>query len=114
VGPGIDTAGTVGTMTRRNEMAKKPKTFWIAREKVLDYWTGEVDEMTEVLIFQKKPKKEKTTYIRHDPDTEKDITITDIHFGSGSLFEMCPDYFEGITGVVVEPGTTVRVRLDLV
>jgi len=95
-------------------MAKKAKAFWIAREKVLDYWTGDVDEMTEILIFTKKPKKETTTYIRHDQETERDIKITDVHFGSDSLFEMCPDYFEAITGIVVEPGTTVKVRLDLV
>jgi len=103
-----------GLTRKRNEMAKKVKTFWLAREKVLDYWTGDIDEMTEVLIFQKKPKKEKTTYTRYDQAAEKDIKITDVHFGQGSLLELCPEYFEGITGIVVEPGTTVRVRLELV
>jgi len=95
-------------------MAKKAKTFWVAREKVLDYWTSEVDEMTEVLVFTKKPKKDTTTYIRHDAETDQDIKVTDTHFGSDTLFELCPEYFEAITGLHIEPGTTVRVRLDLV
>jgi len=112
--PGISTAGTVGPIAKRNEMAKKSRTFWVAREKALDCWTGEVDERIEVLVYTKKPKRKKVTYIRYDPATERDIKTTDTTFEDESMFEMCSADFEEITGLYVEPGTTFRVRLERV
>ncbi len=109
--PGTHTAGVVGTMTRRNEMAK---TFWLARDKRHDYYDGKVEEYSDIRVYQKKPKAQKDPWDFVDREG-KTTKVIDIYFQSGnSNFDMCPDYFKAVTGLDVPYGKAVKVRLDLV
>ncbi len=92
----------------------KAKTFWLARDKRHDYYDGKVEEYSDILVYTKKPKAQKDPWAFVSEDG-KSTPITDINFSRGdAAFDMCPDYFKGVTGLDIPYGKAVKVRLDFV
>ncbi len=92
----------------------KSKTFWLARDKRHDYYDGSVEEYSDIKVFHKKPKalKDPWTFVSEEGKTSK---VVDIYFDNGKAdYDMCPDYFEGVTGLKIPYGKATKVRLTLV